>query len=325
MLLKRERENDESLKLPKPDPIALTGILFGFFITSFIYVLIETLAVPFVGDQYGWSENKSQVVVGVALMGCGLLASFLFPLSGKMARKFDERLVMLIPGFIPVILGTALFLPYPGPSIPMQECNTTELTSPSTTSEFSTWPTISNSWKVISTSLEFLAHDQHLPPSDHFSIYQRLSLLSATVRESNDNCTGCPLEQDWCRYVPQLPLAQLGVAFLTVMLGYPIVQSINQGLFSKMLGPRPQGLWMGVLTGMGGLARITGPIFVSYIYTELGTYWCFGTLTVAMVLAFVELMMLYPRLVPMKIPEPKAQYAYDGPAAKRRSSESDFP
>ena len=315
-LLKEQNSKDETLKLPNPNPLSLGGLLFGFFITVFIYVLIETLAVPFVSDQYGWTGNIPQLVVGVALMGAGLLATVIFPITGWLARRFDERLVMLIPGFIPIILGVGLFLPYPGHKIPIQECfsNTSDETSPSTSWESSTWAAVSNSWEV-NTDSDLLLLDQQLP-IDSSSILERLLLLSNTVYENNEECTGgCPTEQEWCHYVPQLPLPQLAVAFLIVMSGYPVVQSIAQGLYSKMLGPRPQGLWMGVLTGVGSLARIAGPIFVSYIYTEFGTYWCFGIILVGMILALVELIVMYRYLIPMKIPVLKAQYAYDGPAA----------
>lgn len=313
-LLNRERGKNEPLKLPKPDPLSLLGILFGFFIASFIYVLIETLAEPFVCDQYAWTDNKAQVVVGVALMVAGLLATFLFPLAGRLARKYDERLVMLIPGFIPLIVGSVLFLPYPGHSITMEVCDTVELTSPSPTST------------MVTDAFEFLPHDPDLSPSNEFSIYRLLSLLSETVDNDHVNCTeGCPQSQEWCNTVPQLPMAQLAVAFFTVMTGYPIALSICQGLYSKMLGPRPQGVWMGYLTGVGSLSRIAGPIFVSYIYTELGTYWCFGVISVAMVVAFIALIILYPRLVPMKVPVPKTQHAYDGPAAKPQANGSDLP
>ena len=34
----------------------------------------------------------------------------------------------------------------------------------------------------------------------------------------------------------------------------------------QVVGPRPQGFWMGILTAAGSLARICGPVFVSEIY-----------------------------------------------------------
>lgn len=295
------------MKLPKPDTAALVSTLMAFFVTSFIYVLLETLAVPFVSDQYAWDDDTAMEVVGFALMGAGILATSLFPLSGKLGRKFDERLVMIIPGFIPLLVGTVLFMPYPGHDIPMQECTYENITD--TTTIITSTPSIFRQ----GTNPTF---EQHPPWLDHLSYFRQWSPLSGGA-ETPEGCTpGCPTDQEWCYDVPQLPLAQLCVAFITVMTGYPIAQSIAQGLFSKMLGPKPQGLWMGVLTGVGSLSRIAGPIFVSYVYTNLGTYWCFGTLSVVMFVAFFGVITMYKRLVPMKIPVAKSHHAYDGPAAK---------
>lgn len=305
------------MKLPKPDGLALVGILYGFFVTAFIYVLLETLAVPFVSDQYAWDDDKAMEIVGIALMGAGLLATCLFPLSGKVARKIDERKVMLFPGFLSILIGTLLFLPYPGHTIPMQECDTENATAETTEATLPTtsmWTSSNDSWDTFSVTED--DYNEHLPWPDYFSVFRQWSPLSAVVDETDDGCgPGCPWIQEWCLEVPQLPMAQLTVAFLIVMFGYPVAQSISQGLFSKMLGPKPQGLWMGVLTSVGSLSRVAGPIFVSYVYTKLGTYWCFGILCVFMVVAFTELTLLYKRLVPMDIPVPKTQHAYNGPAA----------
>ncbi|XP_063234023.1 major facilitator superfamily domain-containing protein 8 [Bacillus rossius redtenbacheri] len=92
---------------------------------------------------------------------------------------------------------------------------------------------------------------------------------------------GCPPSQEWCLYTPAMTLTQflLGYAFTSV--AYPIGITLIQTIFSKILGPRPQGVWMGLMTGAGCLSRVLGPVFVSYIYTELGTIWTFS-LTVAM-------------------------------------------
>lgn len=300
------------MKLPKPDTLGIIATLYGFFVSAFIYVLLETLAEPFVSDQYAWDDDKAMSIVGLGLMGAGILATSLFSLSGKLGRMYDERFVLLAFGLTPILIGTFLFLPYPGHKIPMQECeNTTtsftEVTSPLTTI-LDTWSTIPTSEPTFDkTSLLF----------DYLSVFRQWSPLSAVVEESDENCTpGCPEIQDWCHRVPQLPLAQLSVAFIIVMIGYPMTQSMAQGIYSKMLGPKPQGLWMGVLTGVGSLSRITGPIFVSFIYAKFGTYACFGGLLAMMLIAFIVLVLMYNRLVPMEIPQSSTQHGYDGPAEK---------
>ncbi|XP_050725040.1 major facilitator superfamily domain-containing protein 8-like [Eriocheir sinensis] len=310
-LLNQNAKDDELLKLPKPDTLGIIVTLYGFFVTAFVYVLLETLAVPFVSDQYAWDDDKAMSIVGLALMGAGILATFLFPLSGKLGRIFDERLVLLFLGFVPILIGTFLFLPYPGQTIPMQNCENTTTSFTEITSPFTT---VLDSWDTIPTSEPTF---DEIPLFDYLSVFRQWSPLSAVVEESDEDCSpGCPDRQDWCYSVPQLPLAQLSVAFIIVMAGYPMAQSIAQGIFSKMLGPKPQGLWMGVLTGVGSLSRITGPIFVSFIYAKYGTYACFGGLLAMMIIAFIALVLMFKRLVPMEIPQSSTQHAYDGPAEK---------
>lgn len=50
------------------------------------------------------------------------------------------------------------------------------------------------------------------------------------------------------------------------------------------------------MTGSGCLSRVLGPVFVSYIYTNLGTVWTFGITTVMMVLAMIWLQLVLKRI-----------------------------
>lgn len=296
---------DQALRLPKPDYVSLTAILFGFFITLFIYVLLETLAEPFMVDQYGWTDDKAMVVVGIALSGGGFLSIFMFVLSGVLSKKYDERLVMLVVGFVPLMVGTFLFLPWGPGTIPIQVCRN-ETMNLTTTMDMTTSTTIGT------PPASLLEGD--LVDTWHFGDINLLETEAGGL-----TCTpGCPEKQHWCENTPQLPIPQLIVAYIIVILGYPVAQSLGQALFSKILGPKPQGLWMGVLTGVGSFSRIMGPIFVSYVYTNLGTRWTFGILTVSMVLAEVVLMAVFPRLVPMKVPTLEELRGYDGPAASEK-------
>ena len=69
---------------------------------------------------------------------------------------------------------------------------------------------------------------------------------------------------------------------------------------SKVIGPRPQGTWMGILTAAGSLARICGPVFVSEIYKEFGTYWTYGTTAGSFVAAALVTLLTYKRLIPIQ-------------------------
>lgn len=57
---------------------------------------------------------------------------------------------------------------------------------------------------------------------------------------------------------------------------------------------------MGLMTGSGCLSRVMGPVFVSYVYTELGTTWTFGMTTVMMTLSMIWLLIVQNRLIPVE-------------------------
>ena len=58
---------------------------------------------------------------------------------------------------------------------------------------------------------------------------------------------------------------------------------------------------MGFLTAAGSLARICGPVFVSEIYKEFGTYWTYGLTAISLALAIVGTLLTYKRLIPLEM------------------------
>lgn len=55
---------------------------------------------------------------------------------------------------------------------------------------------------------------------------------------------------------------------------------------------------MGVLTTSGSLARVIGPVFVSYIYQEFGTWLLFGIVAASLGFSFIITTLAYRVLVP---------------------------
>ena len=55
---------------------------------------------------------------------------------------------------------------------------------------------------------------------------------------------------------------------------------------------------MGVLTTSGSLARVIGPVFVSYIYQEFGTWLLFGIVAASLGFSFIITTLAYRQLVP---------------------------
>lgn len=141
---------------------------------------------------------------------------------------------------------------------------------------------------------------------DSFTSYERFLLSSSNKILGNEACAnttkrepGCELE--WCKNQSALTIWQLFGAIVLGTIGYPYAVAITQSIFSKIIGPRPQGLWMGLLSAFGSFSRILGPLFVSYIYTNFGTYWTMGSMAATLIVSFVVTLLAYNRLVPMNI------------------------
>ncbi|XP_068611949.1 major facilitator superfamily domain-containing protein 8 [Brachionichthys hirsutus] len=113
--------------------------------------------------------------------------------------------------------------------------------------------------------------------------------------------TGCPPEQTWCQYTPAIRLAQYVSGAFLIGVGYPACNVMSYTLYSKILGPRPQGVYMGWLTASGSGARTLGPVFVSQVYTILGPRWAFSLICVMVVGAIALLSCLYHRLIAFSV------------------------
>lgn len=137
-------------------------------------------------------------------------------------------------------------------------------------------------------------------------------IYDATINATLTNGTivehlGCPSTQEWCKTTPAMTITQFILGYALTSVGYPIGVTLIQTIFSKILGPRPQGVWMGFMTGSGCLSRVMGPVFVGYIYTRLGTYWTFGFTTIMMAVSMVWLWFFRERLVAPEIQKPAVE------------------
>lgn len=113
---------------------------------------------------------------------------------------------------------------------------------------------------------------------------------SALINETVDNSSeivGCPWSQTWCTTTPAITIVQFVLAYLIFCMAYPVTLTLIQTIYSKLLGTRPQGLWVGLLTSAGCLSRVLGPVGVGYIYTNYGTYPTFSTTAGLMLFCFV--------------------------------------
>ncbi|CAG7733831.1 unnamed protein product [Allacma fusca] len=252
-------------KIP-PDYIGIFPIVSGFFFIFFGYSLLETLATPVMIDQFGMDSAQAIKTIGVSTAISSVVALACFFTIPALCKRFDERKILIGLGLVPTLLGRVFFFPFGGPIAPMriEGCmlNTTALTDLANKAACSNVPNAV--WSVL----------QH----------------------------GCPKEQTWCFEIPALSGIALGIGYAICTIGYPYSVVLLQTIFSKMVGPRPQGVWMGFLTGISSLARVVGPFFVTFIYTKYGTIATSGAVTGLIFISFVCILVVYKRLVPIKIP-----------------------
>ncbi|XP_018015301.1 major facilitator superfamily domain-containing protein 8-like [Hyalella azteca] len=248
-LVSKKDGNEKPLQLPKPDYLGIGGILFAFFFVLFIYVLLDALAEPFVTDMYAVTDDYAMVAVGIALAGAGLVCVGGFIGTTRLAKIYDERKLLIFLGLIPEVIGTCLYIPMGNTPIQMSNCSDTGPPE-------------------IFSNTSLMMADFTLPTFPPYG-----SFYSSLLREDSvdsEGCTlGCPTNQEWCTHVPQSSISQVLVAFIITMSAYPVVNGLTQAIFSKMLGPRPQGLWMGVLTGVGSFRSTEGcaaKFLVSWIW-----------------------------------------------------------
>ncbi|KAM4564186.1 major facilitator superfamily domain-containing protein 8 isoform 1-T1 [Fundulus diaphanus] len=129
------------------------------------------------------------------------------------------------------------------------------------------------------------------------------SLMSEGPSPANGTLepTGCPYVQTWCQYTPAIYLAQYIAADFLIGVGYPACNVMSYTLYSKVLGPKPQGVYMGWLTASGSGARTLGPVFVSHVYTHLGPRWAFSLICGMVMGAMVLLAAAYRRFVAFSV------------------------
>ncbi|XP_023575290.1 major facilitator superfamily domain-containing protein 8 isoform X3 [Octodon degus] len=113
--------------------------------------------------------------------------------------------------------------------------------------------------------------------------------------------TGCPIEQTWCLYTPVIHMAQFFTSVVFIGIGYPACNVMSYTLYSKILGPKPQGVYMGWLTASGSGARILGPVFISHVYSYLGPRWAFGLVCGIVLLTISLLGVVYKRLIAFSV------------------------
>ena len=145
--------------------------------------------------------------------------------------------------------------------------------------------------------LIFLGFAIHLPwGTDHPVI--KSSVVNATQNISVTGVVGCPEDYVWCKSIPKLYISQIIIGTIFLSIGYPFVMVFSSSIYSKVLGPGPQGLMQSWYGATGGIARISAPVFITYLYVDLGPRWTFISVDSLVVVSILIFVFTYNRLIP---------------------------
>ncbi|XP_028923140.1 major facilitator superfamily domain-containing protein 8 isoform X1 [Ornithorhynchus anatinus] len=248
----------EDRDAPGPvDHVAVVATNVLFFVILFVFALFETIVTPLTMDMYAWTRERAVFYNGLILAALGVESVAVFLGVKVLSRRTGERAVLL-GGLLLVLAGFFILLPW-GHRLPAVQ-----------------WEDLRNGSAPTG------------PPGERAG--------AGSPRDGRE-ATGCPAAQAWCLYTPVVHLAQYLTADALVGLGYPACNVMAYTLYSKILGPSPQGVYMGWLTASGSGARVLGPVFVSQVYTGLGPRWAFGSVCGLLLLTLALLAAVHPRLV----------------------------
>uniref|UniRef100_A0A914EB48 Major facilitator superfamily (MFS) profile domain-containing protein n=1 Tax=Acrobeloides nanus TaxID=290746 RepID=A0A914EB48_9BILA len=120
---------------------------------------------------------------------------------------------------------------------------------------------------------------------------------------NHDKDIGCNTNlYDWCNNLTQVNVWVYYITYvIAIGCAFPSVNITMSTLFSRILGPRRQGTQQGILQMSGSVARMIGPILISYLYTQYGPR--IAWIMEGGVILFTALLwvVFYRRMVPLKI------------------------
>uniref|UniRef100_A0A182WEZ9 Major facilitator superfamily (MFS) profile domain-containing protein n=1 Tax=Anopheles minimus TaxID=112268 RepID=A0A182WEZ9_9DIPT len=278
----------ETWKSMKPDYLSAWTLICAFFILVFNFVFLETLATPLTMDMFAWTKGEALYYMAWIMAVGAILASAMFLMIDPLCKRIPEQQVLIWGGFFLMVLGRAVYIPMSDtpPKLALAENET--LSALRMQESMSAYVYGSN-FTDVRSNLTRVDFDYSGP----------ITTIDPISTDNAQELLGCPPTQEWCKTTRGMTISQFLIGYAFTAIGYPIGVTLITTIFSKVLGPRPQGTWMGIMTGSGCLSRALGPVFLSTIYTKYGLYWTFGSTAVMMAATMLCLWQMRERLVPI--------------------------
>ncbi|KAG5868304.1 hypothetical protein JTB14_022787 [Gonioctena quinquepunctata] len=217
------------------------SLIVAFFVIVFNFMLLETLGTPVTMDQFAWSKSESLWYMGILMSVGAVLAIVTFASIEPLSKRFSEMKIMIWGGFLFMVLGSVIFMPYSGDPPKMYDASfKLNLTKFCDTA-------LNN--KTVDVDIGLLNDTLHAFGTHLDGNIKNETVLKARTLNCGEDLLGCPSSQEWCEYTPGMSLTQFIVGYLLTAFGYPIGVTLIQTIFSKLLGSKPQvRLYLLVLT-----------------------------------------------------------------------------
>ena len=122
--------------------------------------------------------------------------------------------------------------------------------------------------------------------------------LAQTVNLTTE-LVGCNyVTKPWCFWVPKLHLLQYILATLVYCVNLPIIYSESNTIASKVIGPHPPGVLMGMLTASIAIGRCIGPIIFMSLYTNYGPQITYAAMVWVVTCMILITLVTYRHLIP---------------------------
>ncbi|KAI6656980.1 Major facilitator superfamily domain-containing protein 8-like [Oopsacas minuta] len=122
---------------------------------------------------------------------------------------------------------------------------------------------------------------------------------------------GCDyFRQSWCLTVPKLNVVQFFLAPVIFFLAFPIIYAITIILASKIIGPHPPGLILGIIGSSASLGRGLGPLILVPLYFRYGPQVTYASMDGIVIAIILLTLLTYNRLVPYGSPRKYFEYFF---------------
>lgn len=257
--LKQASSSSQKVESQVPKIAAWSLIVFHFVLV-FNFMIMETLGSSVAMDQFAFTKAQAISFMGIMMsIGAGL-SCICFVIIHPLCQRFGEMNVMIWGGFLLMSIGRFFYIPM-SPSSPL---------------------TFNEDFRLeVLKNLTLCKDDiKANPVAWNVTEAQLESTKFLNGLCNYEEIVGCPNSQEWCLNTNAILLPQFIIGSIIGTVGFPLGLTLLQTLFSKILGSRPQGVWMGYMTGSGSLSRVLGPVLMTYIYTRFGPNWTFGVTAV---------------------------------------------